>query len=49
VRATVLTLAALACLLLWALGAAGAVSWSLTVEWILLGAGVVLLGVRAAT
>jgi hypothetical protein len=49
VRATLLTLLALACLLLWALGLAGAVGWSLTVEWILLGAGVVLLGLRAAT
>jgi hypothetical protein len=49
VRATLLTLAALVCLLLWVLGVAGTLGWSLAVSWILLGGAVVLLGLRAAT
>jgi hypothetical protein len=49
VRAALLTLAALACLLLWVLGVAGTLAWSLTVSWILLGGAVVLLALRAAT
>lgn len=46
---TLLSIAAVVCLVLWVLGAAGTLGWSLTVSWVLLGGAVVLLGLRAAT